>query len=340
MSEVKYSLNGKQFRDFGVYVSESNNLVGLLERKTITQYDWAEYHGISLDLSKPKFKEREIELKCFVRGANWEELFYNFRDVVITEFSKSGTQRLQIEPLGFKTLAYEVYIKDDIKLEKQFVSGEMFGTFTLKMIEPNPIKKVLKTTLDSFKLKYDSILETEIFPGDGTKLIGRGNVNLSFDYSKPNYQSSGISLVQTSAVNNTYYELYTIPSGLNAYQFSVDFTLTGPKDVKLYVIGRKPNGSAELIDYTLVFNAISGKNTISLVKTLNVTSYTKFYLKILDSQGNEIQGITYSNPRIETAEVVGEWQDMTGKEKIIIIAGDIDEVKNLETPAEIIWNKI
>jgi len=60
----------------------------------------------------------------------------------------------------------------------------------------------------------------------------------------------------------------------------------------------------------------------------------------LDSDGNEIPGIVYDNPRIETAEVVGEWQNMLGKEKIIIIAGNIEDMKNLQTPAEIIWEKI
>lgn len=340
MSEVKYSLNGKSFKDFGVYVSESINLVGLLERKTVTQYDWAEYHGISPDLTKPKFKERVLELKCFIRGNNWEDLYANFRDLVISDFSKPGTQRLHIEPMGFKTLAFQVFMKDEVQIEKQFSQGEMFGTFTLKMVEPNPIKKVLKTSLDSFRLKYLSSSETEIFPGDGTKLIGRGNVNFLFEYSEPNYQPSGISLVQGSAINNAYYELYTIPSGVSAYQFSVEFTLTTPKNVILYVIGRKPDNTYSLVKVSAILEAGIGANTISSTKELDLSEYAKFYYKVLDSQGEEIPGIIYSKPRVEVAEVVGQWQNMLGKEKIIIIAGDIDDVVITETPAEIIWDKI
>ena len=190
MSEVKYSLNGKSFKDFGVYVSESIGLVGLLESKNVTQYDWAEYHGIAPDLRKPKFKERTIELKCFIRGNNWEELFNSFMMFVIKEFSKPGTQRLHVEPFGFKTLPYEVYIKDEVKPEKQFSDGEMFATFSLKFIEPNPIKRVLKTSLDTFKLSYEIDSETEIFFGDGTKQTGRGNVSLTKDYSAPSYENS------------------------------------------------------------------------------------------------------------------------------------------------------
>lgn len=340
MSEVKYSLNGKSFKDFGVYVSESIGLVGLLETKNITQYEWAEYHGIAPDLRKPKFKERTIELRCFIRGNNWEELFNNFMMFVIREFSKPGTQRLHVEPFGFKTLPYEVFMKDEVKPEKQFSADEMFATFSLKFIEPNPIKRVLKTTLDTFKLSYEINSETEIFFGDGTKQTGRGNVSLTKDYSTPSYESSGVSLVATSGVNNVYYEMYAAPSKNRTFQFSVEITLQAPKNVILYVIGRRIDNIYEAAAISVVHNAVIGKNTVSTVKELNISDYGKFIYKVLDSEGNEIPGLIFSNPRIETAEVVGEWQNMLGKEKIIIIAGNIEEMKNLQSPAETIWEKI
>ncbi|WP_284461639.1 hypothetical protein [Chryseobacterium sp.] len=340
MSEVKYSLNGKNFKDFGVYVSESLGLVGLLESKNITQYDWAEYHGISPDLRKPKFKERTVELKCFIRGNNWEVLFNNFMTFVIEVFSKPGTQRLHLEPFGFKTLPYEVYIKDEVKPEKQFSDGEMFATFSLKFIEPNPIKRVLKTTLDNFKLSYEIDSETEIFFGDGTKQVGRGNVSLTKDYSSPSYENSGLSLVSTSGVNAEYFQVYAVPEKATAYQFSVEITLQTSKNVILYVIGRKTTGQYVPAAISTIYEGLPGKNTISVVKELNMSDYGKFIYKVLDSGGNEVPGIVYGNPRIETAEVVGEWQNMLGKEKIIIIAGNIEDLKNLQSPAETIWNKI
>lgn len=340
MGEVKVSLNGINFKDFDVRVSEYNNLIGLLERKDVTQYEWAEYHGISPSLKNPKFKERVLELKCFTRGENWEDLFGKFKDFVILEFSKAGTQRLHITPFNHKPLAYEVYIKEEVKVEKTFSEGEMFGVFTLKMIEPNPIKKVLKTSLDEFSLSYEIDSETEIFFGDGTKQIARGNVNMIKRYSEPSYQGSGISLIEQSGINNTYFEVYTIPSTANTYQFSVTAKLLSAKDLSLYVIGRNVIGLYELVAAGSIFNGIVGKNTISAIQTVNFNDYGKFIYKVLDNDGNEVPGITFENPRIETAEVLGEWRDMTGKEKIIIIAGNIDDVKNLQTPAETIWNKI
>lgn len=340
MSEVKYSLNGKSFKDFGVYVSDSIGLVGLLESKNITQYDWAEYHGIAPDLRKPKFKERTIELKCFIRGNDWEELFNNFMVFVIGEFSKPGTQRVHIEPFGFKTLPYEVYMKDEVKPEKQFSDEEMFATFSLKFIEPNPIKRVLKTTLDTFKLSYEIDSETEIFFGDGTRQTGRGNVSLTKDYSMPSYEDSGLSIISASGVNNQYFEVNYTPENSTVYQFSVEVDLELPKNIKLYVIGRKLDNTYEAVAVSTINEGITGKNLISVLKAVNMDDYGKFIYKVLDSDGNEIPGIEYINPRIETAEVVGDWRNMLGKEKIIIIAGNIEDMKSLQTPAEIIWEKI
>lgn len=340
MSEVKYSLNGKSFKDFGVYVSESVGLVGLLERKDVSAYDWGEYHGQSVNLRNPKFREREIELKCFIRGNDWESLFAHFRNFIIKEFGKPGTQRLHIEPMGFKTLPYEVYMKSEVVPEKTFRDGEMFATFSLKVIEPNPIKIVLKTLLDQFKLSYESTTETELFFGDGTKQTARGNVNFTKNYESPSYESSGINLISVSGVNADFYEVYTIPTAENSFRFSVEVNITAPKDLILVVIGRKLNNTYKAVAVSEITNGKTGYNSLEAFAELNMSEYGKFIYKVLDSDGNEISNLTYGNAKIETAEIIGEWQDMIGKEKIIIIAGNIEELKKLQTEAEILWDKL
>ena len=179
MGEVRYSINGKYFKDYGVYVSSSLGLLDALKRKPIKTYDWPEYHGESLDLSNPKYEAREIVLNCFVMGSNYEEMFINFRNIVMSEFQKSGTQRLMVEAFGLKALPYEVYLIDDVKLLKEFKNSKTVGTFQLKLIEPNPIKKVLYLTDNTLNLSYNSSKETEIFFNDGTKQTAKGNVSLS-----------------------------------------------------------------------------------------------------------------------------------------------------------------
>lgn len=337
---VQYSLNNKSFKDFEVYVSESKGLVGQLERKDVVQYDWSEYHGISPNLRNPKFKERVIELECFIRGENWEQLFTRFRSFIISEFSKSGTQRLHVTPFNFKTFAFEVFCKDEIKPEKRFKEGEMFATFTLKLIEPNPIKTILKTNLDSFKLSYESTTETEIFFGDGTKQTARGNVNFTKNYDSPSYESSGINTIAESGINNDFYEAFTIPTEKTFFRFSVDAILPTATNIMLIIIGRKPNNTYAAVSVSNIVNGKTGYNSVETFAELNMSEYGKFIFKVLDENGAEINGITFANPRIETAEIIGEWQNMIGKEKIIIIAGNIEEIKNLQTEAEILWDKL
>ena len=178
MGEVRYSINGKYFKDYGVYVSSSDGLFDALKRKPVKTYDWAEYHGSSLDLSSPKFEHREISLKGFVVGDNWVSMKFRF-DTIISELQKAGTQRLLIEPFGMKPLPYEVYMEDSSTLEKTFNDGKMVGIFTLKLIEPNPIKKVLRVNGNMLRLSYNSKFETEISYGNGEKDIAYSNASLS-----------------------------------------------------------------------------------------------------------------------------------------------------------------
>ncbi|WPO89863.1 hypothetical protein [Chryseobacterium sp. HR92] len=336
---LKWSINGRDFAEFGINVSESKGVLDKLKPRERNSYTWAEYHGKQIDLSKPYFEAREMELQCWLIASDSNRLTENFNSFLAL-FDTRSTKRFTIEPFGNKEYAYEVLLNGPAELTKEFRKGQMYGSFTLKLIEPNPIKKIIKTTLDAFKLSYEIDSETEIFFGDGTKQTGRGNVSLTKNYSVPSYENSGLSLVSVSGANDQYFEVYLVPEKSNAYQFSVEVTLQTPKNIKLYVIGRKPNNTYEAVAISTIYEGVTGKNTISVIQEVNIPDYGKFIYKVLDSGGNEIPGIEYDNPRIETAEVVGEWQNMLGKEKIIIIAGNIEDLKNLQTPAETIWEKI
>ncbi|WP_288447903.1 phage tail domain-containing protein [uncultured Chryseobacterium sp.] len=336
---LKWSINGRDFADFGINVQESKGVLDKLKPRERNAYTWAEYHGKQYDLSKPFYEAREMELQCWLKAEDSDQLTTNF-NAFLSLFDTKSTKRFEIEPFGNKEYAYEVLLNGPAELTKEFRDGEMYGNFSLKLIEPNPIKKILKTSLDTFKLSYEIDSETEIFFGDGTKQTGRGNVSLTKDYSAPSYENSGLSLVSKSGLNDQYFEVYSVPADSTAYQFSVEVNLQSSKNIILYVIARRLDNTYEAVAVSQIYNGLSGKNIVSVVQELNMPDYGKFIYKVLDSSGNEITGMTYENPRIETAEVLGEWQDMTGKEKIIIIAGNIEDMKNLQTPAEIIWEKI
>lgn len=186
MSEVIYSINGIPFSSYNVFVSESGGLMDALKRKPVKTYDWHEYHGQSIDLSNPKFEAREITLSCFVVGENFEDMFFNFKSLIISEFQKPKTQRLMVEPFGYNPLIYQVYMVDGVELQKTFRDGQMVGIFQLKLIEPNPIKKVLRLLDDTLELSYDSSKETEIFYGNGTSETVKGNASISKHFNLGN----------------------------------------------------------------------------------------------------------------------------------------------------------
>eukprot|EP00975_Prorocentrum_lima_P019638 4131631-Prorocentrum_lima.AAC.1 len=43
-TDVEYFIDGKNFKEFGVFVSKSAGLVGRLERKEALQVNWDNYH--------------------------------------------------------------------------------------------------------------------------------------------------------------------------------------------------------------------------------------------------------------------------------------------------------
>lgn len=81
-TDVEYFIDGKNFKEFGVFVSKSAGLVGRLERKEALQVNWDNYHGIVRDKKRPRYKERNITLDCFIEASGraayveWVNLFF------------------------------------------------------------------------------------------------------------------------------------------------------------------------------------------------------------------------------------------------------------------------
>lgn len=141
--EVKYFINEKNIKSqFGVYVSASSGILDLPAIKEPVKQDWQEYHGVQIDLDAPRLQEREISLDCFINASNQLD-FIQKLNAFYAEFLKSGFKRLRIE-VDTTILIYDTYIKDTIKITKQWSEGSQQGKFTLRLMEPMPQKKILK----------------------------------------------------------------------------------------------------------------------------------------------------------------------------------------------------
>lgn len=175
--DVEYFIGDRNFKEFGVHVSGSSGIIGMLERKEPLTVDWDSYHGVVVDTKRPRYKERIITLDCFIEASS-KTNFVERVQLFMSQFQKPDTQRLKIEYDGrTKPLYYEVFSQSGSDVEKNWTYDNdlMVGTFRLTLIEPEPVKRVIRhiggagstasMTLSSHKL-------LNIFWGDGS--ITRG----------------------------------------------------------------------------------------------------------------------------------------------------------------------
>ena len=177
---IKYLLDGVDFKDYGISVSKSKGLVDIPKLKEPNSVEFSGYHGKAVDLYMPRFQQREITLECFIKAENGQMAFVQ----QLSSFAALWTQkRTGNMPAGLheltvmigtmKPLIYMVYLGEGAAVEKTWNDNRMVGTFSLKLIEPEPVKKVIKhLCLDEETAVTYITLSTEkrvnIYWGDGT----------------------------------------------------------------------------------------------------------------------------------------------------------------------------
>lgn len=171
--DVEYYLDGKNLKDYFVEVSDSTGVMGIPERKEALSIDWSSYHGLVTDKKRPRYKERVITLECFIEARSKSEFVVRVMDFV-SLFTKEDTRRLRIDYSG-NTLpfVYEVECinQSDIAKKWRYDDGLMVGTFSLRLVEYEPVKRVLRHiglagSTASITVSSNKLLN--IYWGDGT----------------------------------------------------------------------------------------------------------------------------------------------------------------------------
>lgn len=193
-TDVEYYVNGMNFKDFGVHVSKSNGLMGQLERKEGYNEDWGSRHGVMRNHNYVRYKERTITLECFLEASS-RAAFVEWQNRFFEQFRQKGTQRLVVEYGGStKPLVYEVTMQAGADPEKEwgrYNEGLMVGTFTLTLIEDDPVKIVLRHITAQSKSKATVQLTTysplAIFWGDGnvTTRVRGEHLTVEHTYQDP-----------------------------------------------------------------------------------------------------------------------------------------------------------
>jgi len=187
-----YRLDGIDFKEYGVYVSDSEGVVNRPKLKAMTSVSWDNYHGESIDLQHKFYEPREITLSCFIK-ANSKNDFITKLTEFEQLFDRPGTNRLVIDVHPIKPLIYEVYCKDEITVKKKWNDELMVGTFNLKLVEPEPLKRILKHIRVSDATKTCTVTLTtqklvNIYWGDGLVDYDISGENLTVTH---NYTQNG-----------------------------------------------------------------------------------------------------------------------------------------------------
>lgn len=189
VKQLTYLLDGVDLKEYGVFVSASKGLLDGLKMKEPHKVEFDGYHGTAVDLSRPRFEEREITLECFITTTGGKLEFVRKVKAFLDQFSArhnvaegatlnadlcpAGLHRLMVDIHPVKALVYEVYLPDATSIEKTWNDARMTGTFTLKLVEPEPVKKVLKhirtnSSNASTQLSLTTTKLVNIYWGDGT----------------------------------------------------------------------------------------------------------------------------------------------------------------------------
>lgn len=145
---VDYLVNGNNFKRYGVYVESSTGVLDALKLKPPIKANWPDSHGSMIGIARRLYEEREITLSCFIVAENNDLMIKQF-NAFIRNFSQrfmESNQDLQqlIIDIDHPTrpLIFMVHLSEGISLQKKWREGRQIGVFTLKLVEPEPVKIV------------------------------------------------------------------------------------------------------------------------------------------------------------------------------------------------------
>ncbi len=163
---LNYSLNQLPFTTIGLFVAESSGVLDAPGPKEYFSVDWPDANGQVLDLSRPRYKERVIQLECVMLATSPENLATQL-NALYSELRKAGTQRLRINPIDNKPLVFEVYLSGSVEVKKKWRNGKMQAFFKLELTEPQPVKRVLIASSGTVSLVITALTPISIAWGDG-----------------------------------------------------------------------------------------------------------------------------------------------------------------------------
>jgi hypothetical protein len=135
---IDYNFSGNNFSSYGVYVSESEGLLGKPNRKKVEIYEYPGESGHIADLSSVIYEPRTIKLSCFIKADTVASLITVYKNFSSLLYEQATVKNLILKIDGQEKLTFSVYVSEISELKKKFRDGVNAGTFTITFIEPQP----------------------------------------------------------------------------------------------------------------------------------------------------------------------------------------------------------
>lgn len=191
---VNYYIDGVDFKTLNVYVEASDGLLSRPKLKAPLTVKWDEYHGEFPDLSKKYYEAREIVLSCFIKGSSKAD-FITKCNGFLAKFDAPGLHRLMVSVDGSEPLIYQVYLADGVDVRKEWSDTTMIGTFTVKLREPEPVKRIMKFIgPGTANFTATSLKMLNFYWGDGEKTVDISGTSQSISHTYPNAGTYYISI--------------------------------------------------------------------------------------------------------------------------------------------------
>ncbi|CAM1341724.1 hypothetical protein [Tenacibaculum aestuarii] len=120
------------YTDFGLVIQTGTaDLLAFPERKKTLENDWREHNGKEYDLSLPRFKDKEINLKCAMMADTDVDFWTNY-EALFLELSKPDWQNLFVADHGKTYTVFYLKTSNWRKKSKRLKDvDKVFVQFTL-----------------------------------------------------------------------------------------------------------------------------------------------------------------------------------------------------------------
>jgi len=189
---IRYYIDSIDLSSLGITVSQAKGLFGLPKVKNALTISYPNRHGILVDLANPIYDVRSIELHCHLSASTRMEFLIRTNELVTTLFAKPNLRELRIDYDSQKPLFYYVYPNDGIAIEREskWDASRQLGQFTLKLLEPEPLKRVFIFEADNvqnsrhIQLAFDEPNQQfTVYWGDGSYDVVRAGSQIEHEYS-------------------------------------------------------------------------------------------------------------------------------------------------------------